>query len=130
MAPTPPPPSPPTDPPAPPSPPLPPVSPVAEPTSKQTAKEIAGDWILAATIAFLLALAMGLMYVCCRRVRKRWNSVPVKVDCPNEPPRYRTRDHELWRRRCEAKKREASRGISLAFDETQVDTVQSLLNQK
>ena len=125
-APLPPPPAPPA---APPFPPIPPQSPVVEPTSSQTARQIAGNWVLAATLSFGIALGLAMMYLCGRRLRRKL--MPLKVACPNEPPLYRTRDHELWRLRCAERKRNVdSARISLAFDDAQVDTVQSLLVQE
>ena len=102
---------------------------MVEPTSSQTARQIAGNWVLAATLSFAIALGLALMYLCGRRLRRKL--MPLKVECPNEPPLYRTRDHELWRLRCAERKRNVdSARISLAFDDAQVDTVQSLLMQQ
>ena len=115
-------------PPQPPLAPYPPASPVAEPTSEQTVQEVARNWLLTITFAFSIVLSCCLLFLCGRRLQK-WKAVPVQAECPDEPPRIRVREHELWRRKCAERERQGGRSLSLAFDGGQLDTFQSLLSQ-
>ena len=109
----------------------PPSVPVAEPDSSQTAREIARNWLLTVVIGFLVVLCCCSLYMCGRRPWWPWSTIELKVECPDEPSRSKAMEHMRWRLECEERKRNANnnRGISLAFDDAQVDTVQSLLSQ-
>lgn len=100
---------------------MPPAFPVAEPVSQQTAREVVGNWILAATIAFMLALCLCAVYVCDRRQQPFVAVAGCDDPEPSDPTSW---EHKEWLERCRGQN---LKQISLAFNNTQV---QSLLGTK
>lgn len=101
---------------------MPPAFPVAEPVSQQTAREVVGNWIVAATIAFLLALCLGTVYLCGRR-RQPFVAV-ARCDDP-EPIDPTSWEHKEWLKRCNdpTEKYTTPKGVSLAFNPNQVQSL-------